>query len=49
MLMERCTGGSLSNIMKTRLYLTEPEVRFLLNQIVEGLIYLKSKKIMHLE
>jgi serine/threonine protein kinase len=49
MLMERCYGGSLSNIMRTRVYLTEPEVRYLLDQIVDGLIYLKSKKIMHLD
>jgi len=49
MLMERCYGGSLSKIMKTRFYLTEPEVRFILSQIVDGLIYLKSKKIMHLD
>ena len=47
--MELCKKGSLSEILHEREYLTEPEVRYILSQLIQALIYLKEKGIIHRE
>ena len=40
---------SFSDILKRRKTLTEPETRYFVSQIVEILMYIKSKNIIHRE
>lgn len=46
-LLEYCSQKSLLHVMKNRKVLTEPEVRYYLVQICEGVRYLHKKTILH--
>ncbi|XP_077980864.1 serine/threonine-protein kinase PLK1-like isoform X2 [Glandiceps talaboti] len=46
-ILELCNKKSLIHIMKQRKTLTEPEVRFFLLQIIEGVRYLHSENVIH--
>ncbi|XP_022204499.1 serine/threonine-protein kinase PLK1 [Nilaparvata lugens] len=45
--LELCSNGSLSQLMKRRNQLTLVEARYMLNQILSGVQYLHSKYIVH--
>ena len=46
-LLEYCSQKSLLHVMKNRKVLTEPEVRYYMVQICEGVRYLHRKTILH--
>ena len=46
-LLEYCSQKSLLHVMKNRKVLTEPEVRYYMYQICEGVRYLHRKTILH--
>ena len=46
-LLEYCSQKSLLHVMKNRKVLTEPEVRYYMMQICEGVRYLHRKSILH--
>lgn len=45
--LENCSRKSLVHMLKQRKTLAEPEVRYYLNQLVEGVKYIHSKNIIH--
>ncbi|XP_064353278.1 inactive serine/threonine-protein kinase PLK5-like [Dromaius novaehollandiae] len=45
--LERCSRGSLADILRARETLTEPEVRYYLRQVVAGLRYLHGQGVVH--
>jgi serine/threonine protein kinase len=45
--MELCNNNSMTELMKRRKTLVEPEVRYYINQIVEGLRYLHDNLVIH--
>jgi len=46
--MELCNGGDLQNFIKQRGgYLKEQEARLILRQIVQGIVAIKAKDVMH--
>ncbi|CAN0128637.1 unnamed protein product [Lampetra fluviatilis] len=47
LLLEHCSRRSLAHLIKARKFLTEPEVRYFLQQIVAGLKYLHACGIVH--
>ena len=47
MLMELCQPETLADIQKRRKILTLVEVRYYVHQLVKGLQYLHSKKVIH--
>ncbi|KAK7100676.1 serine/threonine-protein kinase PLK1-like [Littorina saxatilis] len=46
-ILENCSRKSLVHVLKHRKYLTEPEVRFYMQQLVEGVQYVHLKSIIH--
>jgi len=46
-LLEVCESQTMMELHKRRRTLTEPETRFYLKQIVEGTIYMHSRKVIH--
>ncbi len=46
-MLEYCSQKSLLHVMKNRKLLTEPEVRFYMAQICEGVRYLHKRGILH--
>ncbi|BFY99869.1 hypothetical protein BsWGS_02909 [Bradybaena similaris] len=46
-ILENCSRKSLVHVLKHRKYLTEPEVRYYLRQLVEGVEYIHSNQIIH--
>jgi serine/threonine protein kinase len=47
MVMEMCAGGDLLAYVRRRKRLSEPAARKMFKQLVDGLIYLNSKNIIH--
>ena len=48
LVLEHCNGGDLDCLLKARRgYLTEPEVRLILKQLVLGLLAIKEKNVIH--
>lgn len=45
--MELCNNGSLKELLSRRKTLTEPEVRFYTNQLLDGVEYLMSQRVIH--
>lgn len=46
-LLEICSNNSLMNMLKTRVYLTEPECRFFLTQIIGAISYMHDFSVIH--
>jgi polo-like kinase 2 len=46
-ILENCSRKSLVHVMKHRKYLTEPEVRYYLRQLVDGVDYIHKNQIIH--
>ncbi|KAI8774007.1 serine/threonine-protein kinase PLK1 [Biomphalaria glabrata] len=46
-ILENCSRKSLVHVLKHRKYLTEPEVRYYLRQLVAGVEYIHSNQIIH--
>ena len=46
-ILENCSKKSLVHVMKHRKTLTEPEVRFYLRQLADGLRYVHGNRIVH--
>lgn len=48
LVMQHCNGGDLESFIKARGgFLTEPEVKIILRQIVNGLLAIKEHNVMH--
>lgn len=47
MVMELCVNGTVDLLLKCRKNLTDPEVRFLIRQVVQGLQYLHGNLVVH--
>jgi serine/threonine protein kinase len=47
MVLENCSRKSLVHILKNRLTLTDPEVRFYMHHLVAGLRYIHGQRIVH--
>ncbi|XP_048857690.1 serine/threonine-protein kinase PLK3-like isoform X2 [Brienomyrus brachyistius] len=45
--MELCSGQTLGDILKARGTLTEPEVRYYINQLISGLTYIHRQGYVH--
>lgn len=48
-LLELCSNNTLNDILKKRKRLTEYEAQYFISQLVDGLIYLHSCKVIHRE
>ncbi|CAG5122499.1 unnamed protein product, partial [Candidula unifasciata] len=46
-ILENCSRKSLVHVLKHRKYMTEPEVRYYLRQLVEGVEYIHGNQIIH--
>lgn len=46
-LLEICSNNSLMNMLKTRVYFTEPECRFFLTQIIGAISYMHDFSVIH--
>ena len=48
LVMEMCNGGDVDGFMKARGgYMSEPEARLILKQLVKGLLAIRDKQVMH--
>lgn len=45
--LENCSRKSLVHVLKFRKFLTEPEVRYYMQQLVEGVQYVHNRRIIH--
>ena len=47
MVLELCTNGTLMDMVRKRKRLTELESQFYMKQLVEGMVYMHKKNVIH--